>query len=226
MSAKFSLIVLLILLPRTLALAIDEPVRAIIDQNSPQPLLRDKNIWLSAEALTSPMFTEQWAVRAGAGYQFEILGADFHFTYAEADHERLQVTADSATSTYRSATNAESEINRTRQPSDSWNFWLTEIGGSAIGNVFPFLPDLREKGWVGIGMGKFSDDSHALQFWGTSLGFETSLLYPLLKPASLFANASVGYHAALLLEESHHSQEGRLPIQWLTVGLGATWYGF
>ena len=210
--------------------AADTQVENMIKDSTPPYPIQGRHTWFNAEILSAPNFGSQWALRAGAGYQFETLGVDLHFTYGRADYEKLQVDSEPSASTdFASFSDSNSEINRVRNPGDTWTYWLSEVGGSAIGNIFSFLPQLQEKGWVGIGTGKFFDESNGLDFWGMSAGTEVSVFYPLFKGAPWFITGALGYHAALLLSQNKSdgsSQRARLPVHWLTSGLGITFYGF
>ena len=169
---------------------------------------------------TNFSFKEKGAF-AGVGYRWNFFGVDLQMAYSQTQYQSIQAMLDSSigTGTGYASAGSNLEINRLRNPEDSWTlFWLEpglSIEGQLLANALPLF---SERARVGLAWGSLHDQANNISFTAWLFTVETALIYQLGKSSPWSLSAALKWNTGNAVSTANPSalvSDRTLPINWI-----------
>lgn len=201
----------------------------------PKPILEEKNLWARLHFISKVKGGKFLGLSGSAGYQWDFLSLDLRLSLATLSYGAISVSPGGTDidSDDPSNQDPDSEVNRYRDDSEPWSWFLVEPGISFSGRLFPdWAPNLIKRGRIGIGVGNLTDQQNDLGFGARVVSIEAGIQYLIGKRNFLGGNhplalelAGTWYAGVLLADNEKAKQLRRLPVSLFTLSFGImTWF--
>jgi len=204
----------------------NSPKKIILDNTLRASEIKEgRHFWADFGSKTNFSFREKGAF-AGAGYRWNFFGVDLQASYAQTQYQAIQAIVDSTAGAGEGfpAAGSNQEINRLRNPQDSWTLLWIQPGISVEGRLLAeALPLFSERARVGLAWGLLNDQANKISFTGWMLTFETALIYQLGKGSPWSLSGAIVWNTGNALSSANSTamvSERTLPINWLDTNIG------